>query len=165
MKNKFLIQEKPLALSLRDEDINIDRKAREIIKSHARLKNELENGLEKAEERGREMFLEVLEIADSLERILYQARLLPQEPSTEKLTGHVRTAALQLEQVLRRRDVVPFQSIGKPAAPELTEIVATEERDECLEDEVIEEIEKGYLFKGKLLRRAKVKIARKKETE
>ena len=57
---------------------------------------------------------------------------------------------------------MPFDTVGKQADPTLTEIIGSEERDSCLDEEVIEEIERGYLCEGKLLRRARVKVARKK---
>ena len=163
MKKKFTISEEPLPSPLRDDTADIEGRGRVLIKSYAELQNKLDDYDVEAEEWEKGLFLDVLQIVDSLERVLFQAEKLPQEAAVQKLVGYVRTTAHQLNHLLQRRKVVPFDTIGEPADPELTEIIDVEERDDCLDEEVIEEIEKGYKYKEKLLRRAKVIICQKKE--
>ena len=163
MRKGFNIIEKPLDYQPVDRTAGIEKLTLELIKSRARLANQLENETEKAERWGAGLLCEVLEIADSLERILKQAEKLPPSPGTEKLEGHIRTVYNQLSHILQQRDVVPFESLGKQADPALTEIIDSVVREDCLDEEVVEEVEKGYLYQGNLLRRAKVIIAVGKE--
>jgi molecular chaperone GrpE (heat shock protein) len=71
--------------------------------------------------------------------------------------------ASQLSQVLARRQIVPFDIMGGLADPELTEIVDRSERDDCQEGVVIEQVERGYKWEGKRLRRSKVIVAKRQE--
>jgi molecular chaperone GrpE len=65
----------------------------------------------------------------------------------------------QLKKILKEQGFEEIESIGKKFDPHLHEVV---ECEECGDDEkgdiVIEEIQKGYLLNGKVLRAAKVKI-------
>ncbi len=165
MKNEFAILETPLPSPLREETADTGEGVAALIKRCAKLMNNLEKETEKAEKWKRELFLELLEVVDSLERTLSQAEKLPQQAATEKWVGHVRATAHQLSWLLKRRGIVPFDTMGKEADPGLTEIVGEMERDNCMDDEVVEEVGKGYLYQGQLLRRARVIVARKKEAE
>ena len=54
-----------------------------------------------------------------------------------------------------------IQTIGKKFDPQYHEALL-QEKDESKEDQtILEEFQKGYLFKGKILRPAKVKINKK----
>jgi molecular chaperone GrpE len=163
MKRKFNICEKPLPIASVDESADIEGRGILLIKRCARLMNDLENEREIVEQWKEHLYLELLEVVDSLERIVLQAEKSSGEAAPARLIEHIYAAAHQLSWLLKRRGVAPFDTVGKEAAPELTEIIGIEVRDDCLDGEVIEEIEKGYLLKGKLLRRAKVKVAKKRE--
>jgi molecular chaperone GrpE len=63
------------------------------------------------------------------------------------------------ENFLRDAGVTPIAALGKKFDPNLFEAVGEEESDEE-EDTVIEEIQKGYMIGDKIIRPAKVKVAK-----
>ena len=163
MKNKFTIVERPLPHPEIDISTDITGLGAALIKRGAKLMNDMEMEKEEAEHWRQELFLELIEVVDSLDRIRSHTTISMQETDTAKLEGHIRAVTRQLSWLLQRREVVPFDTMGKQAAPELTEIIDFEERDNGLDEEVVEEIEKGYTYRGRLLRRAKVKVIRLRE--
>lgn len=66
----------------------------------------------------------------------------------------------QLEDILRRRGLEIVQSLGKPFDPAFHESMG-EVRSDTSEGTVVEELQKGYLLNGKVLRPARVKISGK----
>lgn len=65
----------------------------------------------------------------------------------------------QLGQVLEQEGVQPMEAIGQPFNPSLHQAVMTVETDECEEGIVIEQLQKGYMLKDKVLRPAMVKVS------
>jgi molecular chaperone GrpE len=63
----------------------------------------------------------------------------------------------QLQQILSSLGIEQINSIGKPFDPNLHEIIGTAEGEK---DIIITEIEKGYTYKGKLLRASKVLVGK-----
>ncbi len=63
--------------------------------------------------------------------------------------------------LLKEEGLEPIKSIGERLNPFLHEVLLKEESDEE-EDTIIDEIQKGYLFRGLLLRSSKVKISKKR---
>ena len=163
MKNKFTIIEKSLPHPEIDKSTDITGLGAALIKRGAKLMNDIEMEKEEAEHGRQELFLELLEVVDSLDRILSHTTVSTPETDAAKLEGHIRAVARQLSWLLQRREVVPFDTMGKQADPELTEIIDFEERDNGLDEEVIEEVEKGYIYRGRLLRRARVKVIKPRE--
>ncbi len=105
MKKRFPILEKPLPCLPRNETASIADEVSALIKKGARLTNDLEKESEKAEKWKKELFLELLEVVDGLERTLQQAEPLAQQDTMEKWIGHVRTTTHQLSWLLKRRGV------------------------------------------------------------
>jgi molecular chaperone GrpE len=66
----------------------------------------------------------------------------------------------QLLAVLAAEGVKPMETTGKPFDPVFHDAVATWESPEVQVDTVSDELEKGYLFDGEVLRPAKVRVAR-----
>jgi molecular chaperone GrpE len=163
MRKEFKIIEKPISARPLDIVPNIGEGVAALIKNGAKMTSNLEKETENTEKVRKELFIDMLEIADSLEHILLQIGELPKQETTEKIAGHVHTTTQQLTWLLRRRGVFTFDTVGKLADPALTEIIGEEERTDCIDEEVIRETAKGYMYKGKLLRRARVIVARKKE--
>lgn len=65
----------------------------------------------------------------------------------------------QLMDGLQRTGLSPIDSVGTPFDPNFHQAVVHEERDDLVENLVIEEYQRGYLFQGRLLRAAMVKVA------
>ena len=66
----------------------------------------------------------------------------------------------QLRQFLRNQGVETLRTEGEKFNPELHEAVGEEIVEGKESGAVLEEVERGYLFLGKLLRPAKVKVAK-----
>lgn len=68
----------------------------------------------------------------------------------------------QFWQILETEGVKPIEALGKQLDPFCHEVLLQEESDKP-ENTVIEELQKGYMFKDGVLRPAKLKIAKPKQ--
>jgi molecular chaperone GrpE len=69
----------------------------------------------------------------------------------------------QIQDTLARFGLKPIEAKGKKFDPHYHQAVSTQSTDEVEENTVIEEMRKGYLLNGRLLRPAMVSVAAKKE--
>src|SRR2546427_9887273 len=69
----------------------------------------------------------------------------------------------QIEDTLARFGLKPIEAKGKKFDPHFHQAVSTEATDEVEENTVMDEMRKGYLLNGRLLRPAMVSVAAKKE--
>ena len=69
----------------------------------------------------------------------------------------------QIQDTLTRFGLKPIDAKGKTFDPHFHQAVATQPTDEFEENTVIEEMRKGYLLNGRLLRPAMVSVAAKKD--
>jgi molecular chaperone GrpE len=99
----------------------------------------------------------LLPIADDFERALGAAPPL-EGPAAEYAAG-VQLIYQRLLDVLKKLGLEPIGATGKPFDPNLHHAVQKEPCDDCEHDTVIEEYQRGYNFRGKLLRAAMVKVA------
>lgn len=67
----------------------------------------------------------------------------------------------QLHGVLQKMGMKRVETKGRRFDPRLHEAVATIETDQCPEHEIVEELQRGYFFKDRLLRPAMVTVARR----
>jgi molecular chaperone GrpE len=124
-----------------------------------RLKAEFENA-RKRQERERARILEtasenlvlgILPVLDNLDRAL--------EVEGDIREG-VRATRDQLTEVLGREGLLPVASDGQHFDPNVHEAVMGQPSDEHEEDTILQTFERGYLLNGKLLRPAKVVVAK-----
>ncbi|MFH1037550.1 MAG: nucleotide exchange factor GrpE [PVC group bacterium] len=104
-----------------------------------------------------ELIYEILPVLDNFDRALQSAEKTA--ASAPYLQG-VEMIYKQLEEVLKRQGVEEIKAGGERFDPHLHEAVQTEETDRYPEDTVLDVIMKGYLFRGRLLRPAVVKVSR-----
>lgn len=104
---------------------------------------------------------ELLAVKDSLEMGLQAAE--GEQPSLEQLREGKEMTLRQLVGVLERSGVEELDPQGKRFDPEFHEAMTTQESAEHEPDTVITVIQKGYLLKGRLLRPARVIVARAAE--
>jgi molecular chaperone GrpE len=105
---------------------------------------------------GFDIVKEVLPVLDNLERALRAA-----EPGAEgQFRAGVEIIHRQLQDVLARLGLTEVESLGKPFDPHVHQAVSHVETDAQPEDTVVEVLQKGYLFKDRLLRPAMVSVAR-----
>lgn len=161
MKRVPKITEEALPVARRNETANVSGEVAVLMRECARLKNQMESERYKADKWKRELLLEILEVMDSMERIQLQVGQQSREVALDNCVSYVQVTAGQLSQVLTRREIVPFDTLSKLADPELTEIMDRREQEGCQEGVVIEQVERGYTWEGKRLRRSKVVVAKR----
>jgi molecular chaperone GrpE len=115
---------------------------------------------------GHEGFLrELLQVLDNFERAISHAASMGAEKGSPlaQVTQGVEMILQQMLDTLRGQGVTPIQATGAKFDPALHEAVAEEEADESVEaGNVIKEAQRGYLLHGRLLRAAKVIVAKKR---
>jgi molecular chaperone GrpE len=104
----------------------------------------------------RELLLDLLAVQDSFDRA-FQSEALKAEPQVYQ---GMRSIQRQIHQLLEQRGVLTFDSVGQLFDPSMHEAVDTEPSHKYPEATVSREIEKGYLWEGKVLRAAKVVVAK-----
>ncbi len=127
----------------------------------ARLQAEFDNA-RKREARERADFREFA-VANAVEQFLpvldnFQLALNAQG-SAEQLRGGVELIVKQMEDALKAVGVQPVETVGTQFDPRFHEALGSIETSEAPDQQVMEEIRKGYRIKEKLLRPALVRVA------
>ena len=97
----------------------------------------------------------LLPVIDDLERMLNHDH----ENSRDMIEG-IRLIYKNLNKVLVEQGLEEIPAVGEPFDPEQHEAVGVEEVDENQDGIVVEEWQKGYRFRGKLLRPSRVKVGK-----
>ena len=102
-----------------------------------------------------QLLLMVLPILDNVDRAVKQ---IPEEEKDNQIYKGFLQIASQWREFLKSQGIEEVETVGKPFDPEMHEAVGEVEGEEP--GMVAEEVEKGYIINGKLLRPAKVKITK-----
>jgi molecular chaperone GrpE len=109
---------------------------------------------------GHEGFLrDLLQVVDNFDRALGHAKNQESEKGSALLQG-VEMIQFQLSEALRNQGVNPVVSVGAKFDPALHEAVADEVAD-AEPGTILSEAQKGYTLHGRLLRPARVVVAKK----
>jgi molecular chaperone GrpE len=103
------------------------------------------------------LILEFLPVLDNLERALGAARA--EAGSTPLLEG-IEMIVRLFQSVLEKAGVRPMETVGQPFDPAYHQAVAQVETSHGDANLVVEEIQRGYLIEGRVLRPAMVKVSR-----
>ena len=153
-------------IRLKDEELASQkdtflREKAELENFKKRLTKEKEDFVQFANER---LLKELIQIEDNLERALEVPNA-----TFESLKEGVEMIQKQFTTFLKNQKAEPIEALGKPFDPNLHEVLNQQESEEHEENTVIQEYSKGYTLNGRILRCAKVVIAKKpaekKETE
>jgi len=99
---------------------------------------------------------DLLPIKDSLEVATGHAK---ENEQSEGLVKGVEITLKQINELLKREELEEIEADGEQFDPFKHEVVAKEIAEDHSENAVIEVMRKGYLFRGKVIRPAMVKIA------
>ena len=141
-----------------------DNLSREYLKHLERLQADFDNYKKRQEKKQRE-FIEfanerlinnLLSVIDNLERALDSTK---NEKDTRAIKEGINNTLKDFRNILKKEGVKPIQSIGHRFDPYKHEAVMRIDTDKYSEDTVIEEFQKGYYIKSKVLRPAMVKVA------
>ena len=103
------------------------------------------------------LVLQLLDVVDELELAVKNGEI---STSPESLIEGVELTLKKLRKVLEQEGVTPIESPeGKVFDPARHNAIVTEEKDDVAECIVLEEIRKGYMMRGKVIRPTIVKVA------
>jgi molecular chaperone GrpE len=140
-----------------------EAEAAEYLETLRRVRAELENFRKRMlkeqtqflEFASQNLILQLLPVIDNLERAVEAAQ---SGNNNEKLTEGVRMVLSQIKDILGKEGLTPIDPKGEIFDPIKHEAVLRVESDEK-ENTVVEVLQKGYSFKGRVLRPAMVKVA------
>jgi len=155
--------------SLAEELEAIRQEAAEYKDKYLRAAAELENTrkrlerryADQAEEEKKRLLRSFLTVADNLDRALAHSDHPPSVPPVSQggnLRDGVQLTYQELQRLLSLEGVEPLQTLGQPFDPYYHEAVGTVASDHDQET-VVGQRQKGYLYRGELLRPAKVEVA------
>lgn len=101
---------------------------------------------------------EILKILDDFERAVDAGR---SKHDFDILYKGIEMIHKDLVEFLKQEGIKEIEAKGKPFNPHEHEAMMQEETDAHPEDSVIEELQKGYVLNGRVIRPAKVKVAKK----
>jgi molecular chaperone GrpE len=115
---------------------------------------------------GEYIMKEMLSVVDNLERAIAagQTEGTSAEANLHALSEGLRLTHKNLIASLEKFEVKGIDSIGKPFDPNIHEAMTMEESAEVAASHVLKEYEKGYFFKDRLLRPAKVIVSAGKKS-
>ncbi|MCX8181880.1 MAG: nucleotide exchange factor GrpE [Candidatus Methanomethyliaceae archaeon] len=103
--------------------------------------------------------LGLLDVVDELEMAIKNARSLG---SVESLINGVEMTLKKLKKVLAGEGVSQIECLGKPFDPSIHEVACVVDGDS--DGLVVEEVRKGYMMNGRVIRPSVVKISKKSES-
>lgn len=123
-----------------------------------RMERERVTGLKYA---GEQIFREMLPVVDNLERAigLGSAEAADPEKTLAALLEGVQLTLKSLVSTLEKFEVKPIDSIGQPFDPNKQEALTMEPSETVPASHVLNEFEKGYYYKDRLLRPARVVVS------
>jgi molecular chaperone GrpE len=133
-----------------------------LIRESDSLKTQLVRQEEKASKEQKQLLLDMLDVLDGFERVF--GNIEPREAAAERQArtwaGNFRSVRKVLEGHLRKHNVVRIEAPEGKAVPGFHTIVETESQLDLDDGTILEELRKGYLWQGSLLRAAQVKAVK-----
>ena len=132
---------------------------------HLRLKAEFDNFRKRKDREiisllnyeGEAVIKSFLSVFDDLER-LKDASSNNNNEDSNKLTDGIVLIMNKIEKEFQKLDVKPFTNVGDVLDPELHDALMIRKEDGKNENEILEVFEKGYLYKDRVIRHAKVVV-------
>ncbi|BAT71914.1 molecular chaperone GrpE [Thermosulfidibacter takaii ABI70S6] len=123
------------------------------------FRKRIQRDLEVAKELANETIIkEILLVLDNFERAL---EAIEQNKNVESFIEGVKLIHKQLKETLKKFGVEEIEAVGKEFDPNVHEAIMQVE-DEEKDNVVVQEVQKGYKLKGKLIRPSKVIVTKKK---
>ena len=139
----------------RDEYLNIAQRVQAEFENYKRRnRTALQDACQVAAD---ETILAFLPVLDNLERALAAAK---ESQDIEDIVTGVEMVIKQFIDLLAQMEVTPIEAVGEPFDPEYHHaVMKVEAEDSDDADTVIEELQKGYMRKDKVIRYSMVKVA------
>jgi molecular chaperone GrpE len=134
---------------------------------HLRLRAEFDNYRKQKEKEisrlfqygGSDAIVALLPVVDDMKRLVNSTNG-DENVSIDSIMEGVQLILDKVSRRLERLDVVSFDSVGEKFDPDLHDALMVKESGEHEENIVIEEFEKGYRMKDKVIRHAKVVVSK-----
>ncbi len=121
------------------------------------LQKQMQRRIEEAVERvNQRILIRLLPIVEELDLAVEAA----QKTKNDSVLEGVDMVRRKLEKMLDSEGVSPIEAVGKAFDPHMHEAVLEVESPDHPDGTVIEEVRKGYLYRGRVLRASMVKVAR-----
>jgi molecular chaperone GrpE len=104
------------------------------------------------------LILDFLPELDNFDRAL---KLADSSKDIDKFVDGFKLIEEQLFKVLGKYGVEPIETVGKPFDPNLHEAVMEEENNEMPHHTIIDEFQRGFLLKERVIRPSKVKVSKR----
>lgn len=150
------LQAKIMRLQEREEELNqrLTRLQADFDNFRKRNRKELQEGITRANE---DLISQLLPVLDNLDR----ASAARDNASIDSLRDGLELVHRQFLDILAKEGLSPIKAVGETFDPNIHEAVMVEEADEPeMDNQIIQELQKGYSFRERLLRAAVVKVAK-----
>ena len=163
-KKNFEEEIEKLKEELKDKEKEIEELKDKYLRAYAEMENmkkRLEKEKKEAIEYANETLLkEILPFIDNIERAIEHAN------EKSKLEDFIKGIELTLNNLLKTLEkfgVKPVEAKNKPFDPNYHEAMSVVETEDTEPNIVVEEMQKGYIFKNRLLRPSLVSVSKKPE--
>ncbi len=105
-----------------------------------------------------DLILKLLDVYENLERAVESGRKAKEKGP---LFEGVEITHSQLKSILEKEGLAPIKTVGEKLDPFRHEAVMREENKDIEEDTILEEFQRGYTLKDRVIRYSKVKISKR----
>jgi molecular chaperone GrpE len=154
----------PVAVTAESEEQKLRSERNDLFDRLARLQAEFDNYRKRAAKESADF--RDFAVSDAARALLpvmdsFNLALKNSSAKPEDLRKGVELIYKQLQDVLQRLNVERIPSQGEPFDPRVHEAIEMVESDAAPDEHVLEELQPGYRIKGRLLRPAMVRVAKK----
>ena len=161
-KTEALVEAEPVDEEVQEES-SIEDELKDLQDRHLRLRAEFDNYKKRKDREfirllqyeGKDVIISFLGIADDLQRMIASADG-DKSKNAKSLVAGMNLILEKLHRRLSALKVEPFDSEGVKFDPELHDAMMTQTSDDHEDGVVIQEFEKGYKYKDRVIRHAKV---------
>ncbi len=169
-KDNLIEHQEKLIDDLRKEIEEKEKTKEEYLDYLKRLQADFDNYRKRIEKEKREIIQlanqelieKFLHVLDNLERAEDAAK---KTKDIEALIQGIDAIIKQFKKILEDEEVTPIKAVGEKFDPNLHHAMAKVETNEYPDETIVEELQKGYYYKSRVLRPSLVKVAKNIEEE
>ena len=160
------VDNKDAQISAEEEIISLKDKVNRIYAESENQRRRFEKEKEEAFEYGGFSFAkETLNLLDNLERSkisLENDETLKNTAGIKKLIDHIDIINNDMISIFKKNNIEPIKAIGQKLDPNIHQAMMEVEDDEKEQGTIVQEIQKGFMMKNRLLRPSLVGVSKKK---
>ena len=161
------VDNKDAQISAEEEIISLKDKVNRVYAESENQRRRFEKEKEEAFEYGGFSFAkETLNLLDNLERSkvsLENDETLKNTAGVKKLIDHIDIINKDMISIFKKNNIEPIKAIGQKLDPNIHQAMMEVEDDEKEQGTIVQEIQKGFMMKDRLLRPSLVGVSKKKE--